>query len=68
LARLSDDEREVLLLVAWERLTPAEAAETLGIPQGTARSRLHRARALMRGELVSIPVTVSTGITKEHLA
>jgi RNA polymerase sigma-70 factor, ECF subfamily len=40
--------REVLLLVAWEELTPAEAAEVLGIPQGTARSRLHRARAALR--------------------
>jgi RNA polymerase sigma factor (sigma-70 family) len=41
-------EREVLLLVAWEQLTPAEAAEALGIPQGTARGRLHRARATLR--------------------
>jgi RNA polymerase sigma factor (sigma-70 family) len=40
--------REVLLLVAWEELTPAEAAEVLGIPQGTARSRLHRARTTLR--------------------
>ena len=41
-------ERDVLLLVAWEQLTPAEAAEVLGVPQGTARSRLHRARAALR--------------------
>jgi RNA polymerase sigma-70 factor, ECF subfamily len=40
--------REVLLLVVWEELTPAEAAEVLGIPQGTARSRLHRARTALR--------------------
>jgi RNA polymerase sigma factor (sigma-70 family) len=40
--------REVLLLVAWEELTPAEAADVLGIPQGTARSRLHRARSELR--------------------
>lgn len=40
--------REVLLLVAWEELTPAEAAGVLGIPQGTARSRLHRARSELR--------------------
>lgn len=44
---LSEGEREVLLLVAWEHLTPTEAAITLGIPPGTARSRLHRARALL---------------------
>jgi RNA polymerase sigma-70 factor (ECF subfamily) len=41
-------EREVLLLVAWDQLTPAEAAQVLGVPQGTARSRLHRARATLR--------------------
>jgi RNA polymerase sigma-70 factor (ECF subfamily) len=51
LAALSGDDREVLLLVAWEQLTPAEAAVVLGIPQGTARSRLHRARAQLRGYL-----------------
>jgi RNA polymerase sigma factor (sigma-70 family) len=41
-------EREVLLLVAWEQLTPAEAAAVVGVPQGTARSRLHRARAALQ--------------------
>jgi RNA polymerase sigma factor (sigma-70 family) len=45
---LPAEEREVLLLVAWEQLTPAQAAAVLGIPQGTARSRLHRARAALR--------------------
>jgi RNA polymerase sigma factor (sigma-70 family) len=44
---LSAEEREVLLLVAWESLSPTEAAVTLGIPPGTARSRLHRARSLL---------------------
>jgi RNA polymerase sigma-70 factor (ECF subfamily) len=41
-------ERDVLLLVAWEQLTPAQAAAALGVPQGTARSRLHRARTALR--------------------
>lgn len=44
LAHLAPGDREVLLLVAWEDLSPAQAAEVLQIPQGTARSRLHRAR------------------------
>jgi RNA polymerase sigma-70 factor (ECF subfamily) len=48
LRALPPDEREVLLLVAWEQLTPAQAAAVLGVPQGTARSRLHRARAALR--------------------
>lgn len=52
--RLSDDEREVLLLVAWEQLSPADAAVVLGIPQGTARSRLHRARTRMRDDCAGL--------------
>jgi RNA polymerase sigma-70 factor (ECF subfamily) len=48
LRALPPDDREVLLLVAWEELTPSEAAAVLGIPAGTARSRLHRARAVVR--------------------
>lgn len=41
---LAPEERELLLLVAWENLMPTEAAAVLSIPPGTARSRLHRAR------------------------
>ena len=48
LAELPHVERELLLLVAWEQLTPTEAAAVLGIPPGTARSRLHRARSRLR--------------------
>jgi RNA polymerase sigma factor (sigma-70 family) len=44
LGGLADCDRELLLLVAWEGLTPAEAAAALGISQVAARSRLHRAR------------------------
>ncbi len=44
-------ERDVLLLVAWEQMTPAEAAIALSIPPGTARSRLHRARETLRNIL-----------------
>jgi RNA polymerase sigma-70 factor (ECF subfamily) len=51
LAALSHEDREVLLLVAWEQLTSAEVAVVLDIPQGTARSRLHRARVQLRGYL-----------------
>lgn len=45
LAELTDAERELLLLVAWEGLSPAEAGEALGLTAVAARSRLHRARA-----------------------
>ncbi|WP_433087544.1 RNA polymerase sigma factor [Dactylosporangium sp. CA-052675] len=51
LNRLSLADRDVLLLVAWAGLTQQEAAAALGIPPGTARSRLHRARQEMRKAL-----------------
>lgn len=41
---LSEIERELLLLVAWEQLTVTEAAAAIGIKPTAARSRLHRAR------------------------
>lgn len=53
LAGLPAVERELLLLVAWEQLTPIEAAGVVGIPAGTARSRLHRARGRLRTALAS---------------
>ncbi|MFD6995708.1 RNA polymerase sigma factor [Streptomyces mirabilis] len=53
LAELPAEEREVLLLISWEQLTPAEAAAAVGIPAGTARSRLHRARGRLRDRLAA---------------
>jgi DNA-directed RNA polymerase specialized sigma24 family protein len=41
---LSADDREALLLVAWEGLTPARAARALDVRPGTFAMRLHRAR------------------------
>jgi RNA polymerase sigma factor (sigma-70 family) len=51
LAKISDGDRDVLLLVAWAELTSEEAGEALGIPAGTARSRLHRARKKIRAAM-----------------
>jgi RNA polymerase sigma-70 factor (ECF subfamily) len=51
LRRLPEPVRAVLLLVAWAGLNQQEAADALGIPAGTARSRLHRARQEMRQAL-----------------
>jgi len=45
---LGDDDRELLLLVSWEELSPGEAATVLGISSLAARSRLHRARRRLR--------------------
>ncbi len=44
MAGLSDGDRELLLLVSWEELSPGEAAKVLEISSLAARSRLHRAR------------------------
>lgn len=44
LAALNKREREVLALCVWSGLDYAEAAEALGVPVGTVRSRLSRAR------------------------
>jgi RNA polymerase sigma factor (sigma-70 family) len=51
LAALSGESREILLLVAWEQLSPAEIAQSLQIPPGTVRSRLHRARSALKDYL-----------------
>lgn len=53
LDRLSDEHRDVLLLIGMEGLSYREAADVLGVPVGTVMSRLARARArldsLMQG-------------------
>jgi RNA polymerase sigma factor (sigma-70 family) len=45
---LPDDEREALLLFAWEDLSYQGVAEALELPIGTVRSRLNRARVHLR--------------------
>lgn len=51
LGSLRPDDRDVLLLWAWGDLTYEEIATTLEIKKGTVRSRLHRARKLIRAAL-----------------
>jgi len=41
---LADGDRELVLLVAWDGLSPAQAASVLGLTPVAARTRLHRAR------------------------
>jgi len=48
LRALSVRDREALLLVAWEDLTPALAARSLGVSQAAFRVRLHRSRKRLR--------------------
>ena len=48
LAALRRPEREVFALVVWSGLDYASAAEALGVPVGTVRSRLSRARTRLQ--------------------
>lgn len=58
LAELPAGQRDVLLLVAWAELSYEEVAAALGLPVGTVRSRLSRARRRVRdglSEALAIP-------------
>ena len=56
LARLPDDYRVVATLHFLSEASYAECAETLDLPIGTVRSRLHRARKLLQVALWSLAV------------
>ena len=51
IARLSPDHRQVVALRYFAGLTVPEVARTLGLREGTVKSRLHRALALLRQQL-----------------
>ena len=58
LAALSESDRELLLLVAWEGLTPDQASTVLGISRGTLAVRLFRARQRLERDL-ELPTTTA---------
>jgi RNA polymerase sigma factor (sigma-70 family) len=51
LAALHTRDRDALLLYAWADLTYDEIGDALGVPVGTVRSRISRARRIMRSRL-----------------
>ena len=53
--RLSAPDRDVLVLCVWQGLTYQEAAVALGVPVGTVRSRLSRARSRLGAETEAHP-------------
>ena len=53
LARLSEPDRELLLLVAWEGLAASDVAEALDARPGTIAVRLHRARRRLADALAT---------------
>jgi len=57
LDRLPVIDREALVLFYLEELTLIEMAEVLGVPIGTVKSRLFRARNTLRGQLIKKGVT-----------
>jgi RNA polymerase sigma-70 factor (ECF subfamily) len=62
MVRLSSQEREALLLVAWEGLEPARAARAAGCSAAAFRTRLHRARRHVAAALVD-PAIAPTSST-----
>jgi RNA polymerase sigma-70 factor (ECF subfamily) len=64
-AALSDADRELLSLVAWEGLSREELATALGTTRSAIRLRLHRARRRLRDALDhQAPIRLSGG--EEH--
>jgi RNA polymerase sigma-70 factor (ECF subfamily) len=54
LGRLTEVQREVLLLIAWDGLSQREAAAALGCSRGAVALRVHRARKRLERALQEI--------------
>ena len=54
LSELDEADRELLLLVGWEGLEPAQAARVVGGSVVAVRSRLHRARRRLRMAMLAV--------------
>lgn len=66
-ARLKPADREALLLVHWEQLTYAEAAETLGCSVNAIGIRVHKAKARLR-ELLATGTLADRPTSSPHQA
>ena len=64
LARLPDDQREVLLMVTVEDFSYADVARVTGVPIGTVMSRLSRGRRRLREAMEG---TRETADARSHL-
>jgi RNA polymerase sigma-70 factor (ECF subfamily) len=61
LAALPERDRELVLLTAWEGLTPKQIAVVVGTPVNVVRVRLHRARARLKRDLTKPQQPAPTG-------
>lgn len=52
LTTLSFEHRTAFVLCELEERSSVEAAEILGVPEGTVRTRVHHARQKLRGALI----------------
>jgi RNA polymerase sigma-70 factor, ECF subfamily len=57
LDKIPAKQREVVELVVWSECSMAEAADVLGVPEGTVKSRLSRARTTLAGLLDLATIT-----------
>ena len=67
LRRVPLEHQTLLELVFWEDFTAADAAAVLGIPLGTAKSRIRRAHQLLREELeqqTASPAVLESTLTR----
>jgi len=70
LAELPARDRELVMLTAWEGLTPKQIATVVGTPVNVVRVRLHRARARLTRDLASPqrPAPTSSSVCEQALA
>ena len=68
LQRLEPEQRAIIVLRFFLELSLLETADALGIPLGTAKSRLHRALAQIRIRVALDDEATSAGIARGRLA
>jgi RNA polymerase sigma-70 factor, ECF subfamily len=66
-ARLSERDRETLMLVAWHGLSPARAALAAGCSRPAFAVRLHRARARLSKQLASLEPAAGGNLETQSL-
>jgi RNA polymerase sigma-70 factor, ECF subfamily len=68
LSQLPAQQRSIILLIAVDGVSYAEAADRLGVPVGTVRSRLSRARTALQQTLDPLHGNVGPGAPPRHSA